>query len=242
MVLVVIAATAQPSLSQSCKVGSQAPPVGFWTWAPGSLIQVYVLDGDFADSELSFLLAPLETWNAVSNATGSSVKFIYKGTTANALYCENCLTIRRGRVFDESARHLTELRTYSGMRNRIMNWASVVIDPRLTNGETLTNAVAHELGHSFGLLDCFSCRDRSTVMNQFRDVNVSNEMNGPSRCDVAQVKAVYDAVAVELKRAPRPKADIVDESEEPVDDDTPVIIPDPKSARVRVRESHVINH
>jgi hypothetical protein len=227
MMLVVLAATAQPALSQSCKVGVQAPPVGFWTWAPGSQIQVYVLDRDFADSELPFLLVAVEKWNAVSDATGSNVKFDYRGKTASPVYCDNCLTIRRGPVFDKSKRHLTELRTYSQKRDRIMSWASVVIDPRLTNRKTLTNALAHELGHSFGLLDCYSCKDSSTVMIQFKDVNVSNQMDGPSGCDVAQVKAVYQAVAVALRRTPRPKPVVIDEGEEPVEDDTPVVVPKP---------------
>ena len=30
-----------------------------------------------------------------------------------------------------------------------------------------TNALAHELGHSFGLLDCYSCKTQSTVMIRF---------------------------------------------------------------------------
>jgi hypothetical protein len=227
MVLFVIAVPATPALSQSCKVGVHAPPVGFWTWAPESQIKIYVLESDFADSELPFLLAPLKAWNAVSAATGSNVSFEYKGTTDSPLHCENCLTIRRGPVFGKSKRHLTELRTYSMAQNRIMTWASIVIDPRLTNRQTLTNAVAHELGHSFGLLDCYSCKESSTVMLQFKDVNVSNEMAGPSACDVAQVKAVYQTVAAQLRNRPLPKPIAGDEGEEPVDDDTPVVIRKP---------------
>ncbi|HKN84955.1 MAG TPA: hypothetical protein VJW17_16035, partial [Pyrinomonadaceae bacterium] len=170
---------------------------------------------------------PLASWNAVSEATGSRVRFEYKGTTGTPLHRENCLTIKRGQVFDKSNRHLTELQTYSAERNQIMTWAAIVIDPRLTTPKTLTNAMAHELGHSFGLLDCYSCRQGSTVMIQFKGVNVANEMNGPAGCDVAQVKRVYETVAARLKRAPRPKALVNDEGEEPVEDDTPVTVPKP---------------
>jgi hypothetical protein len=227
MVVLILLAPAMPVMSQSsCKVGVQAPAVGFWTWAPGSEVKVYVLKNDFKDNELAFLLAPLSTWNAVSDATGSKVKFEYKGTTARPLSCENCLTIRRGLVFDKSKRHLTELTTYSAPRNRTIIWASIVVDPLLATPTTLTNAVAHELGHSFGLLDCYSCKEKSSVMIQFKDVNVSNGMDGPSGCDLAQVKTVYHALAAELRRTPRPKP-VVDEGEEPVDDDTPVVIAKP---------------
>ncbi|HKR12962.1 MAG TPA: hypothetical protein VJT15_12965 [Pyrinomonadaceae bacterium] len=70
-------------------------------------------------------------------------------------------------------RHLTELRS----RN----------DPRLTNHATLTNAIAHELGHSFGLLDCYSCKDKSTVLNQFKSINTPNHISGPTACDTPVV-------------------------------------------------------
>ena len=225
IVFLVLAAT--PALSQSCKAGVDAPPVGFFTWAPGSQIRVYVFDSDFDQSELPFLLAPLKSWNAVSVLTESHVNFEYKGTTDRLFYCENCLLIRRGRVFDQSRRHLTELKTYNLPENKIMTRASIVIDPRLTNHKALTNAVAHELGHSFGLLDCYSCKAGSTAMLQFKAVNVSNEMDGPSACDVIQVRAVFKAVATQLTKTPRAKPVNEDEGEEPVDDNTPVVIRKP---------------
>ena len=226
--VIMFAAMVVPAPAQTpCKVGVEAAPVGFWTWTPKSAIDVYVLAGDFSDSEVTYLIAPLASWNAVSEATGSRVRFEYKGTTGTPLHRENCLTIKRGQVFDKSNRHLTELQTYSAERNQIMTWAAIVIDPRLTTPKTLTNAMAHELGHSFGLLDCYSCRQGSTVMIQFKGVSVANEMNGPSGCDVAQVKRVYETVAARLKRAPRPKALVNDEGEEPVEDDTPVTVPKP---------------
>lgn len=210
--------------SSACRVGVAAAPVGFWTWLPESRISVYIVESDFGTNELTYLLAPLSTWNAVSEATGSNVKFEYKGLVNRPLYCENCLTIVRGQVFDKSKRHLTELRTYSAARNRIMTWATIVVDPLLTNPKTLTNALVHELGHSFGLLDCYSCKQYSTVMVQFKSVNVPNNMDRPSTCDVVQVKLAYQTLAAQLKRVTQPKPLVVDEGEEPVDDDTPVVV------------------
>jgi hypothetical protein len=229
VLLMLSLAVIAPVMSQtsSCKVGVKAAPVGFWSWSSGSKVEVYVVREDFIDNELPFLLEPLSTWNAVSESTGSKVKFEYKGTTAEPRYCKNCLTITRGRVFDKSERHLTELRAYSAEGNRIVTWGTIVIDPLLTNPKTLTNAVAHELGHSFGLMDCYNCARNRTVMGKFKDVNVSNEMIGPSACDVAQVKATYLALAAAAKRARQVKPVVVDEGEEPVEDDTPVIVPKP---------------
>ncbi len=228
LVLLVFVAAFAPAMGQSssCKVGVQAPPTGFFNWAPGSRIKVYVISSDFEDTHLPFVLAPLSNWNAVSESTGSKVRFEYKGTTAVPLYCENCLTIKRGQVFDKSKRHLTELRIYSA-RDRLLTWAIIVIDPLLISPKTLTNAVAHELGHSFGLLDCYSCNQKSTVMIQFKTVNASNEMDGPTACDVAAVKRAYQVLAAQLKRLPKPKPIVVDEGEEPADDNTPVVVPKP---------------
>lgn len=227
MALIIILMTAVPVRSQApCKVGVQAPKVGFWTWAPGSTIKVFVLARDFQDSELPFLLAAVKAWDAVSVSAGSNVRLEYIGPTANPLDCENCLTIRREPVFDKSRRHLTRLGAYSAARNRIITSAKIIIDPLLTNPRALTNAVAHELGHSFGLLDCYSCNERSTVMVQFKDVNVPNGMEGPSRCDLTQVKAIYESLPVEL-RANRPRTILDDEGEEPVEDDTPIIVRKP---------------
>lgn len=226
-VLFIVLMTTTSALAQSpCKVGVQAPPVGFSTWAPGSEIKVYVFEKDFAASELPFLLTALDTWNAASDLTGTKVRFQYKGTTASQLYCENCLTIRRGSVFDKSHRHLATLTVSTGTRYQVITWANITIDSLLTNPRTLTNAVAHELGHGFGLLDCYSCKTRSTVMIKFKDVNVSNEMDGPSGCDLAQVKAVYQSLA-QLRPTHPIKPVVVDEGQEPVEDDTPVVIPKP---------------
>src|SRR6185503_13129547 len=119
---------------------------------------------------------------------------------------------------DKVKRHATELQTYSARRDQIMTWAHIVIDPVLTNPKALTNAMAHELGHNFGLFDCYSCKDKSTVMNQFKSVNVPNDMEGPTECDIAQVRAAYKELAVRVRPSPQ-ILEVVDEGEEPEDDD-----------------------
>jgi hypothetical protein len=222
-----MAVTAQSPAITPCKIGKNAPAFGFWTWAANSTIKVYILTADFDGSELPYLLTPLQNWNTSLEATGSGVKFEFKGSTSAPLYCENCLTIMRGPVFDRVKRHATELRTYSARRDQIMTWAQIVIDRGLTNPKALTNAIAHELGHNFGLTDCYSCKQKSTVMNQFKALNVPNEMEGPTACDVALVKAAYKELAVRVR--PSPQSDeAIDEGEEPIDDDTPIVIRKPR--------------
>ncbi len=210
----------------SCKVGSQAPAFGFWTWEPNSTIKVYILASDFRPEDKDYLLVPFDNWNAVSAVTGSGVKFEYAGDVKARVACENCLTVLRGRVFDKTRRHATQLHTYKLPGQLTMAWAHIVIDLSLTNPQSLTNAIAHEIGHSFGLLDCYTCKAKSTVMIQFKEMNTSNGMTGPTACDVVQVRAAFQDLAARMRPEPKKEA-TEDEGEEPVDDDTPAVVKKP---------------
>src|SRR5437867_2738605 len=84
-------------------------------------------------------IAPLPNCDAAYEASGSGVRFEYQAATPEPMLCDNCLTIMRGRVFDRSRRHATELRAYSARRDQVITYASIVIDPTLTNLEAITN-------------------------------------------------------------------------------------------------------
>lgn len=213
---------AQTNVSD-CKVGSRAAATGFWTWQPDVRVYVYVLQTDFSNDEIPFLIKPIQLWDAVSDATESKVRLTYAGTTLTPLECENCLTISRGNVHNEKTRHGSEIRAFGIDGTRIIHHASIVIDPRMKTTELLTNAMAHEIGHSFGLQDCYDCKGRSTVMLKFGGFSASNGMEGPTGCDVVQVRKAYG----ELKRRYRPAVVHEDEGEEGEVDDTPLVIPQP---------------
>lgn len=219
----------QPAFAQNrrpadsgCKVGLQAPGFGSLTWPDNSQVSVFILSAHFKTEELPYLLAPFQSWNAVAEATTSRVTFTYAGDVKAPQNCDNCLTIMRGKVFDRKNSHAARLYAYGDQSEQTIIHANIVIDPRITNLRVLSNAIAHELGHNFGLLDCYSCRARSTVMNV---VNVSNGLEAPSVCDIAQVKAAYAGLR-QRGRASRQSLKIpADEGEEPVEDDTPLVIP-----------------
>jgi hypothetical protein len=215
-----------PEAPQPCRVGYQAPAIGFWTWAANTHVKVYVRSADFKPEEIPYLLASLETWNEVSELTGSRVKFDYQGSTPVELSCESCLTVMRGTVFDKSKRHATEIKAYSLHHDQIINYASIVVDPVLTNPRALRDAMAHELGHNLGLLDCFTCKSKSTLMNQFKVINVPNNVPAPTSCDIAQVRLAYQELKVRVRASPADRR-LIDQGEEPVDDDTPIVVPKP---------------
>jgi len=214
------------TLTPPCRVGRQAPAIGFWTWAANAHVKVYIRSADFKPEDIPYLLAPLESWNGVSDLTGSRVRFDYQGNTDVERSCENCLTVIRGPVFDKAKRHATELRVYSLHHNQIINYASIIVDPVLTNPKALREALAHELGHNLGLLDCYTCKQKSTLMNQFKGINEPNNMAAPTACDIAQARLAYQELKVRVRASPPPRRSI-DQGEEPVDDDTPIVIPKP---------------
>jgi hypothetical protein len=204
-----------------CEVGVYAPLYGSWTWPPNTQVKVFIVVSGFKPAEVPFLLRPLETWNAVANLTTSNVSFVYTGTATEMQTCDNCLTIMRGKVVEK--RHAAEFQAASKHANQLISYARIILDPRISDLTALTNAVAHEIGHTFNLLDCYSCHKRSTIMGLIRK---SNSLDGPSPCDVAQIKMAYG----ELKRRVLPapvvaRIIVVDEGEEPVEDDTPIVIP-----------------
>jgi hypothetical protein len=133
----------------------------------------------------------------------------------------------RGSVFDKAKRHATEIKAYSLHHDQIINYASIIVDPVLTNRQALRDAMAHELGHNLGLLDCFTCKPKSTLMNQFKQLNVPNNVSAPTSCDIAQVRLAYQELKVRVGPSP-PARRLIDQGEEPVDDDTPIIVPKPR--------------
>lgn len=209
-----------------CRISESAPPIGFWTWPANARVKVYVRDGDFTDGQLSQMLAALKSWNDVSDATGSGVKFEQQGSTAKTLTCENCVTLMRGAVYDKRRQHVTELHAYSLHHNQIITYAEIIVDPVLTNSKALNEALAHELGHNLGLLDCYQCRAKSTVMGKFKEINVPNKMAQPTACDIAQVRNAYQELRVRVRPSPKFSSS-EDEGEEPEDDDTPIVVPKP---------------
>jgi len=219
-----VSAQREMQLTQ-CQVGRNAAGIGFWTWPIGAHVEVYLRMGAFREEEFPYLLAPLRSWNNASELTGSGVKFEYAGISAAQLTCEHCLIIMRGQVFDKMKRHATETHVYSTGRNQIISYASIVIDPALTNPKALANAVAHELGHNLGLLDCYRCKSNTTLMVGFKAMNVPNDLEAPTACDIAQVKQAYTELRVHVR--PSPVIAKMDEGEEPIDDDTPIVVPKP---------------
>ncbi len=69
------------------------------------------------------------------------------------------------------------------------------ISPNVTNDVALIQSMSHEIGHTFGLADCFYCAPGSSAMNLFPLGDFNNTTYGridPSSCDSNAVYPYYN--------------------------------------------------
>jgi hypothetical protein len=134
------------------------------------------------------------------------------------------MTIIRGPVFEKKVKHLALLEAHSLRSDQLIDYALVIVDLRVKNPDVLTNVMAHEIGHSLGLLDCYACKGNTTAMRLLKAATETNGIEGPTPCDKMAVLAAYRELALHVGRAPTAKPE-VDEGEEPEADNTPIIRP-----------------
>jgi hypothetical protein len=76
-------------------------------------------------------------------------------------------------------------------------WALVTISPNVTNLTALTQAMSHELGHTFGLADCGSCADGTSAMTLAGSLNDTTKGRpDPSACDKTGAYPYYNTTTV----------------------------------------------
>jgi len=73
----------------------------------------------------------------------------------------------------------------------MIDYAVIVVDFKAKNPEVLTNVLAHEIGHTLGLLDCYQCSNGSTAMGLMKGADDSNGIEGPTACDKQAVRSAY---------------------------------------------------
>jgi hypothetical protein len=203
-----------------CVIGRTAPASGFWTWPANSRVKIYLREPDFSEADVSAVRIAVQNWDASAAENGSSVHFVVGGLTRETKYGANEMTLVRGDVYDKKLRHLAHLQAHSLKENQLIDYAVLVVDLKVTNPEVLTNVMAHEIGHSLGLLDCVKCSSGSTAMGLMKGSGESNGIEGPTACDKAGVETAYRELLARVGPAPA----LVDEGETPEEDETPVVV------------------
>jgi hypothetical protein len=122
-------------------------------------------------------------WQNSGNNSGVTFSFTYNSTpiTGANTYQVTSQTITDGQALT------------GGTANTQRSTAFTNIDPRVTNLTALTQVMAHEVGHTFGLADCTTCAAGTSVMTQPQCCNYNDTTAGrsrPSTCDNASVNTI----------------------------------------------------
>jgi hypothetical protein len=209
-----------------CVVGHTAAPIGFWTWPANSHVNIYLREPDFSETEVPAVRVAVENWDAAAGENGSHVHFTFRGLTRETKVAAGDMTLIRGNVYDKKLRHLALLEAHSLKNDQLIDYAVVIVDFKVKNAEVLTNVMAHELGHSLGLLDCPRCDQKSTAMGLLNSGNDSNGIEGPTACDKIEVVAAYRELKLHVRPAPTALTftkPLIDPGEDPEADDTPIV-------------------
>jgi hypothetical protein len=223
-----LAQSQQPTktISAPCTVGRTQPAVGFWTWPAGTEVNVYLREPDFSNEYALAVDRAIHKWNATTMENGSQVHFTLRGMTQTPRTALGDLTLVRGDVFTKKEKHLALLEAHSLRHDQLIDYALVIVDRRVENPAVLTNVMAHEFGHSLGLMDCYGCAGRTTAMGLMKSATETNGVDGPTACDTLAVQLAYREFSARIKtEAAITKTEKTDEGEEPVADDTPIIKP-----------------
>jgi hypothetical protein len=209
-----------------CVAGRTAAPFGFWTWPANSRVTVYLREPDFSATDVAAVRVSVQNWDDSAAENGSHVHFSVQGLTSETKTGKGDMTLVRGAIYDQKLKHLALLEAHSLQVDTLIDYAVVIVDPSVRNPGMLTSVMAHEIGHSLGLLDCYQCNGKSTAMGLMKTAQQSNSIEGPTACDKEVVVTAYRQLFARAGRTasgPGFKKPVMDQGEESEADDTPVV-------------------
>jgi predicted Zn-dependent protease len=174
-------------MPKQCKPGKTSTQAMGWHWNRNAQVKVYYLSGDFSEAEKEALSRAVNNWNDALTQINAHITFTVGGTLTDVSEQNLSLTVVRG--IPRSRDRVGEVKLYSLSNGT--NHVTVVIGPNVKSTQALTSLMTHEIGHSLGLADCYECRQGTTAMAAFHDMNKGNEVYEPSECDRYVVAAGY---------------------------------------------------
>lgn len=177
----------EAAMPKQCRAGKTATEAFGWRWRPGARVRLYFLKDNFSREELAAFARAVGNWNTALGEIDSRVVFVDGGEREMVSEDDASVTILRG--VPKGKDRLGQMKLYS-MSNGVMR-ATMIISPAVTDPDALTSLMAHELGHSLGLGDCYGCRRGTTTMAAFKDINEGNDVYSPSECDKYVVAQGY---------------------------------------------------
>jgi hypothetical protein len=183
--------------NKKCIDKRTAAPLAKYRWHPASKIDLYFVEKDFDAKALIALRKALSNWQLALSQAGLTIRFNEIKSSISE-DCDNCLIIKR----DQSLKEKRVYGQFIGRRskNGYITAATIKIDSNINSAKFLRRVLQHEIGHAFGLLDCYSCKSNSTVMQTSYRVSIYgipinvwlNKMaDPPSKCDIELIKEGY---------------------------------------------------
>ena len=175
------------TLPKQCRPGKTSTEALGWRWKPNTHVRLYYLKSNFSGTETEALSRAVNNWNNALREIDSRIVFINGGERESVVEDDASIMVMRG--IPKGKERLGEIKFYS-MSNGV-NRMVVTISPVVTDLNALTSLMAHEIGHSLGLADCYGCRRGTTTMAAFKDDNKGNDVYEPSECDKYIVATGY---------------------------------------------------
>lgn len=196
--------TAEALYAQVCtstNTPSRLSPDTKGAW-PQNVIVTVNISGDFSPEEVECLQAVFDDFNldnssAAGNSSGVYFSVHYNtpgvavitgdGTSVNTTGVSYGLQVER---LDTGPVLLG--RTYHGHNGTNRTSAVVVINSRLggcDGCEAMRMTMAHEIGHTFNLDECYNCDQGVSIMNEGPNVcDTAHGLTSPSECDNARIR------------------------------------------------------
>jgi hypothetical protein len=173
-------------------------------WLPGSQINVNV--SGFSAAQQPCVQAAFDNWNAANAADDSNVQLnvTFNNTPINTTGQTNVYQVTSKQPTDNQGAPANVFGNTGGQGNGTNRTnASTDINPNITDCTAITETVAHEIGHTFGLGECSMCTSaQQSVMEPGACAqadangncitpawnNTSVGLTGPNTCDKNTLK------------------------------------------------------
>jgi len=173
---------------------TEQPPLGKRnTWPQTQSVKVYISSA-FTDEQENGVRDALSNWQAERTLNTSAVTFdIVVGappSNPTGTYCEIRAQAPPSGIPNATDRGATSSATGPTW---LLN-AIIYVNPSVTRRSPVTEVVAHELGHTFGLDDCRNCFLYDSVMAPAPfgvSPNRTGRTDNPSDCDNSAVARLY---------------------------------------------------
>ncbi len=176
--------------AQCNNANCQNPPPwnAFSHWPQGAAVTVNI-DPNFTTAQRNAITTAFANWQTAGAVNQSNVTFTNNATpisgSNNYQVTKTNPNLPSSSPTDQGATE--DVGNASGTA---LDHALTQLNPGITNTTALTQAMAHEIGHTFGLDDCYLCPSGTSVMTNARNGlnDTTSGCVGPSTCDNDEVQ------------------------------------------------------